>query len=105
MEEIREFHPEVDMLEYNYDKDHIHIMVSIPPKCGVGKVVGIIKANTVRRLREKFPDFFKEVYWGNEGIWSSGYFVSTVKINEDIIKKYIERQGEEDEGRTEFVTD
>jgi putative transposase len=105
MEEIRKFHPELDMLEYNYDKDHIHIMLSIPPKYSVGKVVGIIKANTARRLREKFPDFLKKVYWGNEGIWSSGYFVSTVGINEEIIKKYIECQGEEDEGRTEFVTD
>ena len=68
-------------------------------------MVGIIKANTARRLKEKFGDFLKKVYWGTQGIWSSGYFVSTVGINEEIIRRYIEYQGKEDEGRTEFVTD
>lgn len=38
----------------------------------------------------------KEVYWGTGSIWSKGYFVSTVGINEQIIRKYIEHQGKED---------
>ena|SRR5258706_9619126 len=103
LQEIRKFHPEIYIEEYNHDEDHIHIMVSVPPKYSVGKVVGIIKANTARRLKEKFPDFLRKVYWGTGSIWSSGYFVSTVGLNEEVIRKYIERQGEEDEGRTEFV--
>ncbi len=61
----------------------------------VGKVVGIIKANTSRRLKEKFP-FLKEVYWGADGIWSDGYFVSIVGIDEQIIQKYIQYQGQKD---------
>lgn len=105
MKEIRKFHPEIVIEEYNHDKDHVHMMLSIPPKYSVGKVVDIIKANTARRLKEKFSDFLKKVYWGTYGIWSSGYFVSTIGVNEAMIRKYIEHQGLEDEGRTEFVTD
>ncbi|MGB3023188.1 MAG: transposase, partial [Candidatus Saccharimonadales bacterium] len=40
--------------------------------------------------------FLKNVYWGTDGIWSDGYFVSTVGINESVIRKYIENQGQAD---------
>ncbi len=53
-------------------------------------------------MKKKFA-FLKEVYWGTDGIWSDGYFFSTVGINEKIIKNYIEMQGKEDLGQTEFV--
>ncbi len=52
-------------------------------------------------LRNKF-DYLKKVYWGNDGIWSEGYFVSTVGINEEVIQKYIRQQGEEDFGRAQL---
>lgn len=65
----------------------------------VGKVVGIIKANTARELKKRF-DYLKRVYWGTDGIWSEGYFVSTSGISEEIIKRYIKFQGEEDAGQT-----
>lgn len=68
---------------------------------GVGKAVGIIKANTARQLKQKFP-FLKQVYWGTDAIWSSEYFVTTVGVNEAIIKKYIEEQGKKDLGQTLF---
>jgi len=55
----------------------------------VGKVVGIVKQNTSRELKQKFP-FLKKVYWGTDAIWSEGYFVSTAGIDEAIIKAYIE---------------
>jgi putative transposase len=79
----------------------VHLMVSIPPNYSIVKVVVIIKANTARRLKEKFCDFLRKVYWGTQGIWSSGYFVSTVGINDEIIRRYIEYQGKENEGRTD----
>jgi len=41
----------------------------------------------------------KEVYWGTDGIWSEGCFVSTTGVNEEIIKRYIEMQGKEDAGQ------
>jgi putative transposase len=98
---LKDFYPEVEILEINHDLDHIHILVSIPPKFSVGKVVGIIKANTARMLKKKF-EFIKKAYWGNDGIWSDGYFVSTVGVNEGQIRQYIENQGKEDFGQAEL---
>jgi putative transposase len=102
LKEVGEHYPEIDILEINHDQDHIHMLVSIPQKISVSKVVGILKANTSRRLKEKFT-FLKEVYWGTDGIWSDGYFVSTVSINEEFIQKYIQHQGQEDSGQAQLV--
>lgn len=96
--EISEHYPLVRFKEVNHDKNHIHLLVSIPPTMGVGKVVGIIKQNTAREMKKKFP-IVKEVYWGTESMWSEGYFVTTVGINEKIIKQYIEEQGKKDSGQ------
>ena len=63
--------------------------------------MGIIKQNTSVGLKQKFP-FLKQVYWGTEGIWTEGYFVSTVGIDEAVIKAYIENQGKQDAGQTKF---
>jgi len=98
MLEVREKYPQIEYKEMNHDEDHIHLLISIPPTISVGKVVGIIKSNTARELKQKFP-FLKEVYWGTESIWSGGYFVSTVGVNEKIVKNYIEKQGAEDSGQ------
>ena len=97
--DISEHYPRIRFKEANHDQDHIHVLVSIPPQMSVGSVVRLIKTNTARNLKEQFP-FLKEVYWGTDGIWSEGYFVSTVGINEAMIKKYIENQGREDAGQT-----
>ena len=96
------YYPEIEFKTINHDQDHIHTLVSIPPKMSVGSVVRIIKSNTSRGLKQKFP-FLKDVYWGTDGIWSEGYFVSTTGINEDIIRKYIENQGKEDSGQAKLV--
>lgn len=96
--EITEHYPLIRFLKTNHDKDHLHLLISIPPTIPVGRVVGIIKQNTARHLKQKFP-FLKDVYWGTEAVWSEGYFVSTVGINEEIIKAYIENQGKKDSGQ------
>ncbi|KJJ85461.1 transposase IS200 like family protein, partial [Candidatus Omnitrophus magneticus] len=57
--------------------------------------------NTSRHMSKKFR-FLKEVYWDNEGIWSKGFFVSTVGIDEAIICRYIQSQEKEDTGQTKF---
>jgi putative transposase len=99
--EIGEHYPQIFIKEVNHDKDHLHLLVSIPPTMSVGKVVGLIKQNTARELKQKFP-FLKEVYWGTDSVWSEGYFVSTVGINEHIIEKYIENQGKKDAGQAQL---
>ena len=99
--EITEHYPLIRFSEVNHDSDHVHLLLSIPPTMTVGKVIGIIKQNMARELKQKFP-FLKQVYWGTEAIWSEGYFVSTVGINESAIRRYIEEQGKKDAGQTKF---
>ena len=101
LKELPAHYPELEILEINHGQDHIHIMMWVPPKMPVGKVVGIIKSNTARHLKQKFP-FLKEVYWGTDSVWSEGYFVSTVGVNEQIIRRYIEMQGQEDAGQAKL---
>lgn len=62
-------------------------------------VVRLFKSNTAKALNAKFPHL-KKVCWGTESIWSAGYFASTVGVNEELIRRYIQHQGEEDAGRT-----
>ena len=101
--EITEHYPLIKFETENHDKDRIHLLVSIPPTMSVGKVIGIIKQNTAREQKQKFP-FLKQVYWGTDAVWSEGYFVSTVGINEAMIHAYIEAQGKKDAGQTKFET-
>jgi len=101
IKQISSFRPEIEILEVNTDLDHIHILVSIPPKFSVSKIVNMIKANTGSAMRKKFP-FLDKVYWGVSGIWSTGYFVSTVRINEATIRKYVQLQGKEDSGQAKL---
>jgi len=86
--EIRKYYPEWEYLEI--DLDHIHLYMLIPLKYAVSKVVETIKTNTSKALKIKFA-FLKKVYWDDKGIWAKGYFVSTVGINEKIIKEYVKR--------------
>ena len=97
--EITEHYPDIYFKTRNHDKNHIHMQIVIPPTRSIGSVVGLIKANTSRKIKEQFP-FLKQVYWGIDGIWSDSYFVSTSGIPPEILTKYIENHGREDEGQT-----
>lgn len=101
LKQVSTKYPEIWIDKIETDEDHAHILVSIPPKLSVSKVVGIIKSNSGREVREKY-EFLSKVYWGTSGIWSDGYFVSTVGINEEIIRRYIEYQGREDCGQAKL---
>ena len=101
IQKVRDHYPEIEIEENNHDKDHVHLLVNIPPKMSVSDVVRIIKCNTARKMKEKF-EYLQKAYSGDDGIWSDGYMVSTVGVHESIIKKYIEKQGREDLGQTLF---
>jgi len=73
----------------------------IPPRYAVSKTVEIIKKNTSRTLSRKF-NFLQKVYWDQKGIWGKGYFVSTVGINEEVIRKYVQHQAEEETGQAQL---
>ena len=79
----------------NTDEDHIHIQLEVPPNITLSDAVGKLKAYSSRYLRSKFK-FIREIYIEKDGIWSVGYFSSTIGLNEKQIKKYIEWQGKKD---------
>ena len=64
--QIQKFHPEIEIIKVNTDIDHMHIMISIPPKLSVSSVVRIIKANTEKAMRKHFR-FLNKVYWRSRG--------------------------------------
>jgi putative transposase len=100
-QEIRKFRPGVEYFEIGIDRDHVHLHMVIPPKYAVSEVIRELKANTSRRLRAKFS-FLEKVYWGTRSIWSKGFFVSTVGVNEQTIRNYVKWQGVEDFGQAEL---
>ena len=102
LQEVRKYHPDWEYISIGIDADYVHLHMVIPPKYAVSKVMDIIKANTSRALREKFR-FLNSVYWDDGGIWGRGYFVSTVGLNEAIIRRYVELQGKEEAGQAELA--
>ena len=75
----------------NTDEDHVHLQIEIPPNIAVSDVVGRLKKASSSHLRSKFK-FIREIYLDKDGIWSVGYFSSTVGLNETNVKRYIEWQ-------------
>ncbi len=101
LKETTQYFPDWEYVEIGTDQDHIHLHMVIPPKYAVSKVVEIIKSNTASALKQKY-EFLKQVYWRGSGIWSVGYFVSTVGVDEATIRRYVAEQGKEDSGQTQF---
>jgi putative transposase len=72
--------------------DHVHMYLSVPPKYSPSQVMKVLKGKSSQRLRREFPELGRK-YWGMH-IWARGYFVSTVGIDRDIIRKYVKEQVE-----------
>jgi putative transposase len=102
LQEVRKFHPDWFIEEMGIEVDHVHLHMVIPPKDAVAKVVATLKSVTSARLKEKFPHFLRKVSWDGGGIWGRGFFVSTVGINEAIIQRYVQYQGEQDTGQAQL---
>ena len=91
---------EVEIEEMNIQPDHVHMLISIPPKFSVSKVMGIIKGKSAIHIFKTRRRLKKKPYWGNH-FWARGYFVTTVGIDEEIIKRYIVHQEKEEKRREE----
>src|SRR3989339_258751 len=101
MPKILEELPGCEIIEQNIQVDHIHTVMIIPPKYAVSDVIGRIKQKSASMLRKKLS-FLKEVYRGEPMLWSPGYLVSTVGIDEAKIIKYVQWQDRQDSGQTKF---
>ena len=93
--------PGCEIIKCNIQPDHIHLVMIIPPKYAVSTVVGKMKGITGSELRKKF-EWLKNRYWKENVVWSPGYFVSTVGIEEEKILKYVEYQGRQDSGQAKL---
>lgn len=98
--DIQEYYPDVEIEKYSMQDDHVHLIIIIPPKYSVADMIGKIKADTSREVRKKFS-WVRKIYISNE-FWSPGYFSSTVGINEEVIKRYVEFQEKADKGQLSF---
>ncbi len=88
-----------EVAELNVQEDHIHLLVSVPPKVSISKLMGTLKGKIAIKLFKSYPKLKKKPYWGNH-FWARGYFVSTVGLDEEMIKKYVKYQ-EKEEKRVE----
>jgi len=84
-----------EVVELNVQLDHVHVVVSIPPKVSVSILMGTLKGKLAIKLFKTYPSLKKKPYWGNH-FWSRGYFVNTVGIDEEMIKRYVKYQEGED---------
>jgi len=88
---IREISEEYgfEIMEMEVAIEHVHILLSFPPRHSIGDVVRIIKSITARQLFREFPDL-KRKLWSGE-IWEDGYFARTVgdRMTREVVEKYI----------------
>ncbi|MFC1833232.1 IS200/IS605 family transposase [Thermodesulfobacteriota bacterium] len=82
------------IVEGHLRPDHIHMCISIPPKFAVSSVVGYLKGKSAISIARNFMGRKKN--FTGENFWARGYFVSTVGLDEDAVRKYIREQEQED---------
>ena len=76
----------VDIVEMNVQIDHIHLVCSIPPKVSVSVLMGTLKGKLAIKLFKSYPKLKEKPYWGKR-FWSRGYFVTTVGVDEEMIRR------------------
>ena len=84
----------IEILEGHLMPDHVHLLLSIPPKYSVSSVMGYLKGKGSLMIFERHANL--KYQFGNRHFWSIGYYVSTVGLNEATIRKYIQDQEKED---------
>ena len=82
------------VLEGHLQPDHVHMLISIPPKYAVSQVVGYMKGKSAIHIAGTYPGQRKN--YRGMSFWARGYFVSTVGANEDVVRAYIREQEQED---------
>ena len=87
-------HKESHIEEGTIRRDHVHMLISIPPKYAVSNVIGYIKGKRAIHIARHYMGCQRN-YTGKH-FWARGYYVNTVGLHEDIIRKYIQEQEERD---------
>ena len=85
---------ECKVIEGHLLPDHVHILISIPPKYAVSQIVGYMKGKSAIHIARTYMGRKKN--FTGQSFWARGYFVSTVGTDEETIREYIRRQEKED---------
>ena len=85
-----------EVVELNVQIDHVHLIVSIPPKLSVSSYVGMVKGRTAIRVLQRFRELRQKPYWGNH-FWTKGYCVDTVGLDLEKIQAYVQYQDTKDQ--------
>jgi len=67
---------EVELVEFNGEANHVHLLVNFPPKVALSKLVNSLKSVSSRRLRQEFPDLVRH-HWRAQRLWSGSYFAGS----------------------------
>jgi putative transposase len=83
---------ETELVEFNGENNHVHLLVNFPPKVAISKLVNSLKGVSSRRLRQEYPELVRH-YWRAQRLWSDSYFAGSVGGTPlSIVKQYIEQQ-------------
>jgi putative transposase len=84
----------IEIIEAEACKDHIHMLVSIPPKYSVSQIMGYLKGKSSLMIFEKYANL--KYKYGNRHFWCRGYYVDTVGRNKKAFEQYIRNQLQQD---------
>lgn len=90
---------DVEVMELSVQPDHVHLVCSVPPKLSISAFMGLLKGKLAIKVFRTHPKLKQKLYWGDH-FWARGYFVTTVGVNEEMIRRYVRHQ-EEQERREE----
>lgn len=85
----------IEIVEGHMMSDHVHLLLSIPPKYSISQIMGYIKGKSAMMIFERHANL--KYKYGNKHFWATGYYVSTVGLNTATIQKYIREQEKQDQ--------
>lgn len=85
-----------EVVEMNVRKDHVRLIVMIPPKLAISDVMGRVKGQTAIKTFKQFRNLRQKPYWGNH-FWSPGYCVDTAGLDSEMIQKYVRYQEQKEQ--------
>ena len=82
-----------ELLQFNGEKDHVHLLVSYKPSISVSNLVANLKATSSKTIWRNHPEYLKKQYWNKRVLWSGSYFIASCGgVTIEQLKKYVEQQ-------------
>jgi len=85
----------IEIVEGAMCSDHVHLSIRIPPKYAVAEIMGFLKGKSALMMFDRHPEWRRRT-GRDRSFWARGYYVSTIGLNEEVIKKYIQNQEDSD---------